>query len=95
MPELEFVVQWPDGSRQSCYSPSRAIREHLEEGTPYTLSEFLDRARAGLQGAAERVRQVHGFLCSRALDELSELERRAGSFTDTEATVEVLSIRTL
>ena len=48
MPELEFVVEWPGGVRERCYSPSRAIREHLSEGSEYALTEFLARARLGM-----------------------------------------------
>jgi uncharacterized repeat protein (TIGR04042 family) len=79
MPEVEFTVAWPDGSRERCYSPSRAILDHFSEGTTYPLPEFLTRARKGLNRAAERVNEVHGFVCPRALAQLQRIEQRAGS----------------
>ena len=32
MPEMWFVVRWPDGSSETCYSPSLVIKEHFSEG---------------------------------------------------------------
>jgi uncharacterized repeat protein (TIGR04042 family) len=32
MPEMHFVVRWPDGAEMRCYSPSLVVREHLEVG---------------------------------------------------------------
>ena len=79
MPEVEFTVAWPDGSQERCYSPSRAILDHFSSGVTYPLDEFLVRARTGLQRAAERVNEVHGFVCPRALAQLQRIERRAKS----------------
>jgi uncharacterized repeat protein (TIGR04042 family) len=95
MPEVEFVVEWPGGARERCYSPSRAIREHLSAGTDYALREFLDRARLGLWAAAERVNTVHGFRCPRALEQLRILEQRAEAFPGKDSLVRVLSIDVL
>lgn len=92
MPAIEFVVEWPDGSRERCYSPSRAISEHLTQGAEYALPQFLERARSGLRAAAQRVSEVHGFVCGRALDQLRVLERRCEAYVDEEAVVRVLSV---
>ena len=32
MPEMHFLVRWPDGKEQRCYSPSLIVRDHLEVG---------------------------------------------------------------
>jgi uncharacterized repeat protein (TIGR04042 family) len=32
MPEMRFVIRWPDGRRESCYSPSLVIRDFLRGG---------------------------------------------------------------
>lgn len=80
MPEVHFTVRWPDESVDECYSPSRVIEEHLQSETDYSLSEFLERARAALNVASERVRAKYGFTCSSALDQLSELENKVQGF---------------
>lgn len=91
MPEMHFTVVWPDGERARCYSPSLVIRELLTEGAEYPVYEFMERSRAGLRIAAERVRAKYGFYCSAALDQLAELESRARSFSP-EAKVHVVSL---
>lgn len=77
MPEVHFTIRWPDGSEERCYSPSTAIHQYLEAGASYPLPDFLDRARAGLNRASERVAARYGYLCSSAMDQLSQLELRA------------------
>ncbi|MGZ6801009.1 MAG: MSMEG_0570 family nitrogen starvation response protein, partial [Mycobacteriaceae bacterium] len=32
MPEMTFTVQWPDGKRESCYSPSLVMHDYLTIG---------------------------------------------------------------
>lgn len=56
MPEMRFVVRWPDGRRESCYSPSLVIKDFLREGESYPVSDFLQRSREALQIASERVK---------------------------------------
>jgi uncharacterized repeat protein (TIGR04042 family) len=80
MPEVHFLVRWPDQSVDECYSPSRAIEEHLESEVDYDLTEFLQRASTALNLASERVRAKYGFTCSSALDQLSELENKVQSY---------------
>jgi uncharacterized repeat protein (TIGR04042 family) len=91
MPEMRFVVRWPDGSEDACYSPSTAIAAHLSAGAAYPLPEFLARVRAGLQAASERVRARYGFPCSRALGELDRIEAQARRFEAGDVTC--LSLR--
>ena len=45
----------------------------FEPGCAYPLAEFLVRSEEGLNRASERVRQVHGFACSSAHDQLLSL----------------------
>jgi uncharacterized repeat protein (TIGR04042 family) len=80
MPEMYFSVRWPDGSVERCYSPSLVIKEHFTPGESYVLAEFLDRSRTALTAASERVRQKHGFACSRALDQLARIEAACRRF---------------
>lgn len=84
MPEMHFIIEWPSGKQERCYSPSYIIEEFLSAGEDYPVTEFLSRAGAALEGAAERVRQRYGFACSSALDQLRELERAGAALTESE-----------
>jgi uncharacterized repeat protein (TIGR04042 family) len=78
---MHFVVEWPDGERDNCYSPSYIIEEHLAVGEEYEAPEFLKRVTAALHIASERVRERYGFACSSALDQLAALEARVGALS--------------
>ncbi len=80
MPAMHFHLRWPDGSESRCYSPSLVIKDYFVPGSAYLLPEFLGRARESLGIASERVRQKYGFACSRALDQLADIEATAASF---------------
>lgn len=79
MPEVRFTIRWPDGTEEDCYSPSTVIHQHLSAGASYPLPEFLDRARAALTQASDRVAARYGFACSAAADQLSRIETRAAT----------------
>ncbi|WP_428392915.1 MSMEG_0570 family nitrogen starvation response protein [Lichenicoccus sp.] len=88
MPEMQFSIRWPDGARSLCYSPSLVIEEHLSVGTCYGLADFLARVRTALIEASARVQRIYGMPCSLALDQLAQIEQRAGGFaSDTAVTV--------
>jgi len=89
MPEMRFHVRLPDGSEQSCYSPSLVVKELMNEGARYPVFEFMARARAALTIGAERVRLKYGFYCSAAHDQLGQLEQLTADL-DPDAQVEVL-----
>jgi putative flavoprotein involved in K+ transport len=93
MPEMHFLVEWPDGQRDTCYSPSYVIEEHLSVGESYETGDFMGRVRAALGIASERVRVRYGFVCTSALDQLAALEEKAESLTEDQkaGTVKVLS----
>ena len=74
MPEMRFVIRWPDGRRESCYSPSLVIRDFLREGESYPVPDFLQRSREALQIASERVKAKYGHACSLALGQLARIE---------------------
>ena len=80
MPEMHFLVRWPDGDESRCYSPSTVVRQYLEPGRTYPLAEFMDRGRTLLAIGSERVRAKYGYACSSALDQLRALEERAAAF---------------
>ncbi|MDP9151729.1 MAG: MSMEG_0570 family nitrogen starvation response protein [Myxococcota bacterium] len=77
MPEMNFVLRWPDGTYQRCYSPSLVVRDYLEVGRSYPLSEIVERSRTMLRIASDRVEEKYGFHCSAATDQLAEIEERA------------------
>lgn len=75
MPEVWFKVHWPDGTGETCYSPSTAIADHLAPGATYEIADFLARCRAGLGAASDRVKARYGYPCSRAMGQLAQIER--------------------
>jgi uncharacterized repeat protein (TIGR04042 family) len=80
MPEMRFRIRWPDGSFESCYSPSLVIKDYFAVGSDYALNDFLARSRTALGIASERVRAKYGMPCSRALAQLARIETAACSF---------------
>ncbi len=90
MPEMYFVVRWPDDATLTYYSPSLVVREYLEPGAAYALPEFIERSRTALHIASERVRSKYGFACPRAALTLEHIEAKALEFPDAaSATVRV------
>jgi uncharacterized repeat protein (TIGR04042 family) len=77
MPEMRFHVRWPDGRREACYSPSLVVKDFLAPGESYSLDDFVEKTRAALTIASERVREKYGFACSSALDQLARIEATA------------------
>ena len=82
MPEMHFSVRWPDNSTSDCYSPSLVIKDYLEVGKSYPVPEFVDRSRTALNIASARVQEKYGYMCSSAMDQLSQIERSASRFAD-------------
>lgn len=82
MPEMRFVVIWPDGREESCYSPSLVIRDYFEEGAAYPISDFVERSRKALTIASDRVEAKYGHPCSLARGQLARIEASAASFAD-------------
>jgi uncharacterized repeat protein (TIGR04042 family) len=87
MPELHFTIRWPDGTAETCYSPSTIVRDHFTAGTRYSIPEFLARSRVALTAASDRVRAIYGAPCSLALGQLARIETTA---TRHAASTEVL-----
>jgi uncharacterized repeat protein (TIGR04042 family) len=85
MPEMHFLVRWPDGGEMRCYSPSLVVREHVEVGRAYPVAEFLARSRAMLEIGSERVRAKYGYACSAAMDQLAQIEERAAQYSPAAA----------
>ena len=80
MPEMHFLVRWPDDSVSRCYSPSLVVKDFLQPGCSYALEDFLGRSRAALTIASERVRQKYGFGCAHAAAELRRIEALGQGF---------------
>jgi uncharacterized repeat protein (TIGR04042 family) len=81
MPEVRFKIQWPDGSQETCYSPSSVIKKYLELDRDYDLLDFVDRSRTALNIASDRVRAKYGRPCGLALGQLAEIEAKAIGFS--------------
>ena len=52
MPETRFLIRWPDGTLESCYSPSLVIEDYLVAGETYALADFLAPHHCGRRLAA-------------------------------------------
>ena len=90
MPSVHYQLRWPDGSVARCHSPSTVIKHYLAPHTRYPLVRFMELAREAYPRASERVREVYGYACSSAADQLEVLEREAARFADQpDAVVEV------
>jgi len=77
MPEMRFVVRWPDGQVERCYSPSTIVAERLTAETDYPLADFVRAATAALEEASERVRARYGMGCGHAMHQADQI-REAG-----------------
>lgn len=92
MPEMNFVIRWPDETTETCYSPSLVIKDYFTPGESYVLKEFVDRARTALRIASDRVQAKYGMACGHALSQIAEIEQKSADFIDQpDARVTVLS----
>ena len=55
MPEMRFHIRWPNGTVETCYSPSLVVKDFFSPGESYALADFLQRSRTAL-GIASRTR---------------------------------------
>ena len=96
MPETHFKIQWPDGQKEVCYSPSLVVKQYFEPGEAYTVTDFLARSRESLTIASDRVQAKFGFPCSRALGQLRKIESAAEDYETTpDSKVTVLAFENL
>ena len=79
MPEMRFRIRWPDGRRETCYSPSLVIKDYFAPGLTYQLEDFVARSREALTIASDRVKARYGFPCSLALGQLRDIEAVAST----------------
>ncbi len=82
MPEMRFAIRWPDGTAESCYSPSLVIKDFFVPGESYPLDDFLARSRTAFNIASERVRAKYGFACTSAAAQLARIEAAAKAFAN-------------
>ena len=80
MPETCFLIRWPDGIPESCYSPSLVIEDYLVAGKIYALADFLALSRTALATASDRVKAKYGVPCALALAQLARIEAAAARF---------------
>jgi uncharacterized repeat protein (TIGR04042 family) len=83
MPEMHFQIRWPDGTQETCYSPSTVVKDYLVAGKSYALQDFLAISRAALSAASDRVHAKYGMPCSRAQSQIRRLEAASLAFSDT------------
>jgi uncharacterized repeat protein (TIGR04042 family) len=80
MPEINFQIQWPDGSQEICYSPSLIVKDYFQPECEYDLDDFVQRARTALQIASDRVAAKYGRPCGLALGQLQEIESKSENY---------------
>lgn len=80
MPAMHFIVCWPDGSKDTCYSPSTVVERYFQINHPYLLHDFVEITTKALEEASERVNAKFGYYCSSAQDQLSSIMTRAQRF---------------
>jgi len=85
MPAVNFIVRWPDGREESCYSPSTIICEFFENGKSYSLDDFQSLSVKAYTRASERVEERFGYACSSARDQLMLIQSRINQFRDSGA----------
>ncbi len=81
MPEIQFKIQWPDGSSDLCYSPSLIVKDYFVPNQAYDLNDFVARSRTALTIASDRVQAKYGMPCSMALRQLAHIEKTAAQYT--------------
>ncbi|MEM9151565.1 MAG: MSMEG_0570 family nitrogen starvation response protein [Cyanobacteria bacterium P01_F01_bin.3] len=84
MPEIRFQIQWPDGSQETCYSPSLIVKDYFEVGQRYELDDFTQRSQEALTIASDRVKAKFGYPCSLALGQLQSIITKAQTCKSSE-----------
>lgn len=92
MPEVPFVLRWPDGTEQRCTSPSTIVHAHLATGLALPVGELVVRTAAALDAASERVREVYGFACTGAAAQQQAIARAAARFAPDDGPVVVVRV---
>lgn len=90
MPEMRFLVRWPDGREQSCYSPSLVMHDYLDIGTEYTVEQFVKLTSQALTVASDRVLEKFGMRCTSAAQQMEEIHDVGAGYTS--GPVRVLSM---
>ena len=80
MPEIRFRIQWPDGSQETCYSPSLIVKDYFTPKQAYDVDDFVQRSRTALNIASDRVQAKYGRPCGLALGQLREIEMKAAQY---------------
>jgi len=81
MPEIRFQIQWPDGSQETCYSPSLVVQDYFIPNTNYGLDDFVQRSQTALKIASDRVQAKYGRPCGLALGQLREIEMKSSQYS--------------
>lgn len=80
---MRFLIRWPDGTAEACYSPSLVVKDYFTPGNSYALADFVDRSRTALKIASDRVEAKYGWQCSRASAQLKRIEAAAAVYADS------------
>lgn len=86
-------VEWPDGSRESLYSPSTVVEDVFSRGDAYPLPQFVALVREAMTEASDRVQARYGFPCTRAAHTLATVEASAARVSTADGVVRVTGFR--
>ncbi|MDB9513118.1 MSMEG_0570 family nitrogen starvation response protein [Kamptonema animale CS-326] len=81
MPEIRFQIEWPDGSQETCYSPSLVVKDYFTPNSDYSLNDFVERSRTALTIASDRVQAKYGRPCGLALGQLKTIELKSTQYS--------------
>lgn len=93
MPVVIFELEWPDGTRQRCTSPSTVIYEHLRAGQALPVGDLVATTHRAMAAASERVRARYGFACTAAAAQQEAIEQAAADHGRDGGLVTVLAVR--
>lgn len=96
MPAVNFKIAWPDGDKNTYYSPSTIIYEFLKGNESYPQKDFSIRVSLALEKASERVRAKYGYACSSAADEHRKIQQKLSELNrhHVDGDVRVISLST-
>lgn len=92
MPEVYMQIEWPNGKKDTVYSPSTIIYDYFKEGEKISIQDFDTKITNALLAASGRVLAKYGYECTSALGELSRLKYQISNLENKEELIKILSL---
>ena len=81
MPAVKFSVEWPNGEKNTYYSPSTIIHQYFEVGQKLNIEDFVKQSQEALSHASKRVEAKYGVACSAAQDQIVKITQKAEQYS--------------